>query len=126
MNTPVKGLLLLSALSVTHVVLADEPVELEVIHVTASPVKDATSEPLQPVAVINEEELKRAQAASLGETLSQQAGIQNAGFGAAVGRPVVRGLGGGRLKILQDGLEAVDASSISPDHAVATETDHAH
>ncbi len=125
MNTPVKGLMLLSALSFSVAALAEEPVELDVIHVTASPDRDG-AEPLQPVAVMNEEELKRAQSATLGETLGQQAGIQNSGFGASVGRPVVRGLGGGRLKILQDGMEAIDASSISPDHAVAAETDHAH
>ncbi|HBS41626.1 MAG TPA: hypothetical protein DEA26_03020 [Oceanospirillales bacterium] len=125
MNTPYKGLVLLSVLSLPVVALAEEPVELEVIHVTASPDKDGSA-PLQPVEVMNEEDLKRAQASSLGETLGQQPGIQNSGFGASVGRPVVRGLGGGRLKILQDGMEAVDASSISPDHAVAAETDHAH
>ena len=66
MNTPYKGLVLLSVLSLPVVALAEEPVELEVIHVTASPDKDGSA-PLQPVEVMNEEDLKRAQASSLGE-----------------------------------------------------------
>ncbi|MDF1763704.1 MAG: TonB-dependent receptor, partial [Oleibacter sp.] len=76
-------------------------------------------------SVLSDEQLQRAQAASLGDTLSQQPGVQNANFGVAVGRPVIRGLGGSRVTIMQDGLSSADASSASPDHAVATDTDHA-
>ena len=48
-------------------------------------------------------------------------GIHNSFFGPAVGRPIIRGLGDARVKILQDGVGVLDASSSSADHAVAVE-----
>ena len=98
-------------------------IALDTVTITASSEEQLTS--LRPAQEMDADALERSRASSLGDTLSQQPGIQNAGFGSAVGRPVIRGMSGGRVAILQDGLEATDASSVSPDHAVAVETDHA-
>ena len=98
-------------------------IALDTVTITASSEEQLTS--LRPAQEMDADALERSRASSLGDTLSQQPGIQNAGFGSAVGRPVIRGMSGGRVAILQDGLEAADASSVSPDHAVAVETDHA-
>ena len=97
-------------------------VELDKVRVTATPTNQSQSEIAQPSIVLTGEELDRHRAQSLGETLAQQPGVHNASFGTAVGRPVIRGLGGARVKVLQSGLEAIDASSVSPDHAVAVHT----
>ena len=101
---------------------AGADIVLDTITVNALPGDGKATAAQQPVTVLGGEELDNARASSLGDTLAQQPGIQNAGFGAAVGRPVVRGMGGSRLKILEDGLEAADASGVSPDHAVAVDT----
>ncbi|MBL4544545.1 MAG: hypothetical protein JKP95_01115 [Oceanicaulis sp.] len=42
-------------------------------------------------------------------------------FGPAAGRPIIRGLGADRVRMLVNGLGALDASSSSPDHAVSAE-----
>ena len=107
-----------STLSVT----AQAETELDTIEVTATPGNQHQHELIQPSLVLTGEQLDRQRAESLGETLSQQPGVSSSSFGAAVGRPVIRGLGGARVKVLQSGMEAVDASTVSPDHAVAVHT----
>src|SRR5690606_6621653 len=48
-------------------------------------------------------------------------GIAASHFGAGASRPIIRGMDGPRVKLLSDGSEIMDASTISPDHAVALE-----
>jgi iron complex outermembrane receptor protein len=72
----------------------------------------------QPATLLTDEALKRQRATSLGETLSLQAGIHNSSYGSSVGRPIVRGMSGARVKVLQDGIDTLDASTVSPDHGV--------
>lgn len=47
--------------------------------------------------------------------------MRSSSFGAGAARPVIRGLDGARVKVLSDGVELLDASTISPDHAVTSE-----
>lgn len=74
-----------------------------------------------PVTSLSGGELVRARESTLGETLNNQPGITSSHFGAGASRPVIRGMDGPRVKILSDGAEIQDASTISPDHAVAFE-----
>mgnify|MGYP005988012937 CR=1 FL=1 len=76
---------------------------------------------VQPVLVVDEEALKKSQAKSLGELLAQQPGISNASFGPGVGRPVLRGLSGSRVKTLVNGQDSSDLSAMSSDHAPMVE-----
>src|SRR5688500_19155015 len=55
---------------------------------------------------------------SLGATLENQPGVASRSFGPAPSRPVVRGLDGDRVQILQDGQRMGDLSSQSGDHGV--------
>ncbi len=70
----------------------------------------------QPVATLSGEALERSLSASIGETLRDLPGIHSASFGQAVGRPVIRGLGGARVKTMQDRIDTMDVSVSSPDH----------
>lgn len=74
----------------------------------------------QPAAVIYPDELGRS-GNTLGELLANTPGIANASFGAGVGRPVIRGMGGNRVKILQNGSDSADVSALSSDHAPMAE-----
>jgi iron complex outermembrane receptor protein len=74
------------------------------------------------VQVITGDDLARKQAATLGETLSREAGVHNASFGPGVGLPIVRGLGGPRVRLMQDGIAAHDVSSMSADHATGIDS----
>ncbi len=55
-------------------------------------------------------------------TLSQSLGVSSSSFGPGAGRPIIRGLDGPRVRILEAGIGTGDLSIISPDHAVAANT----
>lgn len=61
------------------------------------------------------------QSDTLGKTLDKELGVSNASFGPGVGTPVIRGLTGSRIRMLQGGIGSHDAASLSPDHAAAIE-----
>ena len=73
----------------------------------------------QPTAVLSGQELQKQIEMSLGGTLENQPGIAARSFGPAPARPVIRGLDGDRVQILQDGQRTGDLSSQSGDHGVA-------
>lgn len=77
-------------------------------------------QPYQPnTSTLKGRSLRLQQGNTLGQTLSEELGVSNASFGPGVGIPVIRGLTGSRVRILQSGIGAHDATSLSPDHAVA-------
>lgn len=100
---------------------AAEPLTLESSVISASPLATHQQEMATPVAVLEGAALIQQREASIGETLEHLPGVRSSSFGAGVGRPVIRGQSGARIKILSDGVDVLDASSISPDHAVTTE-----
>jgi len=62
--------------------------------------------------------LAQRQGSTLGETLDNLPGIANSSFGPNVGRPVIHGLEGERVRLLQNGGANLDVSNLSFDHAV--------
>jgi iron complex outermembrane receptor protein len=68
--------------------------------------------------VLEGDDLLQQQHGSLGETLNKQPGVASTWFGPGASRPVIRGLDGDRIRILRNGVGALDASSLSYDHAV--------
>ncbi|HEX8410177.1 MAG TPA: TonB-dependent receptor [Thermoanaerobaculia bacterium] len=103
-------------------VVIDPLVHAEEIVVTASADSRRESEVYQPVNVLSAEELSARQQPTLGETLAQEPGISSTSFGAGASRPVIRGLGADRVRVLENGVGTGDVSNISPDHAVSVET----
>ena len=75
---------------------------------------------LTPSKVLSGNELQDKLGSSLGSTLANELGVAASGFGPGASRPVIRGLEGARVQILQNGLSVNDVSSISADHAVAS------
>lgn len=59
---------------------------------------------------------------SLGETLDGTPGVSSSYFGPNASRPVIRGLDGDRVRILQNSGASVDASGLSNDHAVPSDS----
>ena len=64
------------------------------------------------------DDLTLQQKGSLGETLNKQPGVSSSYFGPGASRPIIRGQDGDRIRILRNGVGALDASSLSYDHAV--------
>ena len=74
-----------------------------------------------PAEVMDAEQLASQGKATLGETIEHLPGVRGSSFGAGVSRPVIRGMDGARVKVLSDGIDVLDASTLSADHAVTTE-----
>ncbi len=97
----------------------EEPVPLENFIVTAHPYGRNQAEIAQPTNVLSGTQLSLKQASSLGELLSGEVGVSSTWFGPGASRPIIRGLGGDRIRILENSTGTIDASVISPDHAVS-------
>jgi iron complex outermembrane receptor protein len=98
-------------------IVLDPAVHSEEIVVTAGDSR-SESEVYQPVTVIGDDEIAQRMQPTLGETLNQSPGVSSTYFGPGASRPIIRGLGSDRIRILSEGLGTSDASNISPDHAV--------
>ncbi|HSP91151.1 MAG TPA: TonB-dependent receptor [Vicinamibacterales bacterium] len=88
----------------------------EVISVSAEPRDQFNS--FQPTSVLTGQDLARELGGTLAATLSQQPGVAERSFGDAPARPVIRGLDGDRVLILEDGQRMGDLSSQSGDHGI--------
>ncbi len=73
---------------------------------------------LSGTSVLSAEDLTRELRATIGETLSRQAGVSATSFGPNASRPVLRGFQGERVRVLADGIGSFDVSNTSVDHAV--------
>ena len=100
-------------------VTLDRALHQEVVVVTATLDAATLSEIAQPVSVLMGQDLTLRMQPTLGETLAQEPGVSSTYFGPGASRPVIRGLGGDRIRVLQTGIGTADASSTSPDHAVS-------
>lgn len=98
-----------------------EALQLNTSVVSASALNSTLNEMTTPAQVLEGEELLMRRESTLGETLNGLPGVHSSSFGAGASRPVIRGLDGARVKVLSDGVEVLDASTISPDHAVTSE-----
>ena len=68
---------------------------------------------------LSEAELQRKVGMTLANALANETGISQRTMGRAIARPVIRGLGGDRLLILENGERTGDKSASSADHAVS-------
>ena len=91
------------------------------VTVSASGLQLGSDDMATPVSVLEGDELVLRREGTLGETLAKEPGMQSSHFGAGASRPVIRGMDGPRVQVLSDGVEVQDASTVSPDHAVASE-----
>lgn len=99
--------------------------ELEKLVITANPLNRSVLESAAPVSIITGEDLQSRVAPTLGETLKDVPGVHSTYFGPVSSSPIIRGLDGPRIKVLQNGLDVSDASRVGPDHIVSTETSNA-
>ncbi|WP_191253956.1 TonB-dependent receptor [Kordiimonas sediminis] len=114
----------LCALSLSSAVTAQQSDEhpeehLEEVVVTGRLIQSREFDLLQGTNVLANESLERVMGPSLGETLDRLPGVSQTAFGPGASRPIVRGLGGDRIRILVGGIGTIDASSTSPDHDVS-------
>ena len=94
---------------------ADEPAPLDTEKVDEVVVTSSilnTSRILNPLYVIDGDEIKDDATTSLGEAVDSYLGVSIADYGAAVGQPIIRGMSGPRVKILKNGMVNRDVSGL--------------
>ena len=92
------------------------PAELGSVLITGNPLgRDQTS---LPVTAMGQAELRERGQSTLGETLQALPGVSSTYFGPNASRPIIRGMDGDRIRVLNNSATSLDASALSYDHAV--------
>ncbi|MFB2538771.1 TonB-dependent receptor plug domain-containing protein [Acinetobacter sp. c3-l95] len=119
-----------SSLYANNNISADTNEKTDKVHVLDDIVivANSTTRHTDPIGVakasditVKKEEFKR-RSSTVGNALANEIGIHSNPFGGGASSPIIRGQEGVRIKILQNGTDVVDMSSVSPDHAVAADT----
>ena len=92
---------------------------LQQVTVTGNALGNA--EGIQAVQVLQGEELMINSQSTLGETLALTPGVSSSYFGPNASRPIIRGMDGDRIKILNNSASSHDVSALSNDHAVPSD-----
>jgi iron complex outermembrane recepter protein len=101
--------------------LTSSPMQLQEVVVTGVVGARSRDAPLRLTTVVGGQELDRKLESTVAGTLRNEPGMAATSLGPATTRPVIRGLGGERILVLEDGARVGDLAGGSPDHAVAVE-----
>lgn len=99
----------------------DHATEVEEVVVRALPLGRSGHDVGSHVALLSGDDLVHRRQSTLGDTLSGIPGVNSDTFGGGASRPVVRGQSSPRVKVLSEGAGLMDASEVSPDHAISGE-----
>src|SRR5690606_24972178 len=97
-----------SSFAVSGAASAQDPVAepvtcLDEILATVAPFGVAARASAIAAVVMDEEALRQAPAATLGDVLNGMPGVRSTSFSAGASRPVIRGLAGPRVQVLSNG-----------------------
>jgi iron complex outermembrane receptor protein len=95
--------------------------ELEPFVIQSSPLAPEVSDLTQAWCIHQGKELDWIRGQTIGDTLAFDAGVAQSYYGPNASRPIIRGLDGPRVRVLQNGLDTFDVSAASVDHAVAVD-----
>ena len=93
--------------------------QLDDFIVQSSPLALTQSEKTQSSSILQDRDLNSKRSESIAKILADQPGVSQSNYGPNANRPIIRGLDGFRISILENGLSAFDLSATSADHAVS-------
>jgi iron complex outermembrane receptor protein len=94
---------------------------LPTLQITATAVATEARRIAQPTAVLSGAELRRANSASLGETLQEIPGVRSLSMTTGIGKPVIRGLTNNRVVTLANG-QRTETQQWGHDHSPNVES----
>ena len=104
----------ISLVLIPFVFFSQEDIEEVVVQ---SSILDQTSNELEdPLHIVSGEDIENDGTRSLGEALDNLLGVASSDYGFGVGQPIIRGLSGSRVKILNNGMVVRDVSALGGDH----------
>lgn len=95
-----------------------EDYQLEKIQVLSHHDDNALVNFIPSVSKLSGKELTKRRQVTIGDTLQSEVGVTSTQYGPNASRPVIRGLDGPRIRILQNSLGMLDASTQSVDHNI--------
>ncbi len=101
------------------ITMVETPMRLSSVQVTATPIASDPRDVAQSTTELSGQALARQIGATIAQTLSAEPGISVRFNGPAATAPIIRGLQGERILVLQDGDRTADLSSAAPDHGVS-------
>jgi iron complex outermembrane receptor protein len=97
------------------------PLRLSSVVISASPTGTETEHMTQTALELSGAALARSVGSSVASTLAAEPGVNQRFAGPAASMPVIRGLTGDRILMLQDGERSGDLASSAADHAVSVD-----
>ncbi|WP_292052085.1 MULTISPECIES: TonB-dependent receptor domain-containing protein [unclassified Brevundimonas] len=97
----------------------DHITEVEEVVVRALPLGRSGDDIASHVSLLSGQDFVQRRTSTLGDSLSSLPGVNSDAFGGGASRPVIRGQTSPRVKVLSEGAGLIDASEVSPDHAVS-------
>lgn len=117
-----KNFFLYSLFSLTLIFASEEHLPIYTLKdyiINSSPLSLNESEMTQSWSVLKNDSLNHIKSSTVAETLANQPGLSQSFYGPNATRPIIRGLDGFRVSVLENGLSAFDVSSTSADHTVS-------
>jgi iron complex outermembrane receptor protein len=96
----------------------DKPTE---VVITGSGYKINKDALMSHVDILTRDQIDQKPAQGLGDMLAYLPGIRSSSFSPGASRPIIRGLEGFRVLVLNNGMGMVDVSALSQDHAVPSD-----
>ena len=90
--------------------------DMDEVVVTSALIDKAASELADPIHILTGEDIATEATQSLGESIDELLGVSSADYGSAVGQPIIRGMSGTRVKVLDNGMVNRDVSGLGADH----------
>ena len=101
--------------------LQPSAIEVAPLLVTGTLTRRRADEMLSSTTALHGQQLDRNASPTVAQMVESQPGVSVSSLGPATARPIIRGLGGDRILLLEDGQRPGDMSAMSGDHAVAIE-----
>ena len=106
---------------VVAIELVASPIALEDLVVTGMLAGREVADALRPVNILAGDALQRHMTGTVAQTLASIPGLAATSMGPATAQPVIRGLSGDRVLMLEDGGRVGDVSNMAADHATAVD-----
>lgn len=101
--------------------LFSNPIASETVIVSGQRITESSNRIGEASYIMSDEKMRQSLGTSIAQTVDGEPGMAQRSMGPAPARPVLRGLGGDRLLILEDGERTGDLSATSNDHAVVVD-----
>lgn len=98
-----------------------EPLAVQLSRIEIQSRALGAGEAIQAATVLGSAQLAERMAASVADIIAAEPGVAARSNGPLATQPVIRGLAGDRVLVLEDGLRTGDVSTTAPDHVVSIE-----